>query len=217
MHLKILFWDGIRRHHQVVRGARHKDPEKGMETHSSILAWKIPWTQKPGGSQFLGLHGVRHDWVTDRLKGTKHPLLDSNASHVDACVCAELLSCVQLLVILWTVACQIPLSMRVSRQEEYWWWLPRPPPGDLLHPGIKPMCPALAGGFFTTYSPGKPSHVNSFIIYLRNLCYQSSGWQFAAGATPDLLCLDYTIIDFMCPVRWWRLGSTLELLMTGLF
>ena len=93
MHLKILFWDGIRRHHQVVRGARHKDLEKGMETHSSILAWKIPWTQKPGGSQFLGLHGVRHDWVTDRLKGTKHPLLDSNASHVDACVCRVAQSC----------------------------------------------------------------------------------------------------------------------------
>ena len=141
------------------------------------------------------------------------------------CVCwvallLLLLSCfsrVQLLVILWTVVFQVPLYMGFSRQEEYWCWLPWPPPGDLLHPGIKPMSPALAGGFFTTYSPEKPSHVNSFIIYLRNLCCQSSGWQLAAGATPYLLCLVNTIINFMCLVRWERLGSTLELLMTGLF
>ena len=29
--------------------------EKGMATHSSILAWKIPWTEKPGGLQSMGL------------------------------------------------------------------------------------------------------------------------------------------------------------------
>ena len=32
-----------------------KDPlEKGMATHSSILAWRIPWTEEPGGLQFMG-------------------------------------------------------------------------------------------------------------------------------------------------------------------
>ena len=35
--------------------------EKAMATHSSILAWKILWTEKPGGLQPLGLHRVRHD------------------------------------------------------------------------------------------------------------------------------------------------------------
>ena len=39
-----------------------EDPlEKGMVTHSSILAWKIPWTEEPGGLQFLGSQRVRHD------------------------------------------------------------------------------------------------------------------------------------------------------------
>ena len=38
---------------------------KEMETHSSILARKIPWTEEPGGLQFMGLQGVRHDWVTN--------------------------------------------------------------------------------------------------------------------------------------------------------
>ena len=35
--------------------------EKGMATHSSILAWRIPWTEEPGGLQSLGLQRVRHD------------------------------------------------------------------------------------------------------------------------------------------------------------
>jgi len=35
--------------------------EKGMATHSSILAWRIPWTEEPGGLQSMGLQKVRHD------------------------------------------------------------------------------------------------------------------------------------------------------------
>ena len=35
--------------------------EKGMRIHSSILAWKIPWTEEPGGLQSMGLQGVGHD------------------------------------------------------------------------------------------------------------------------------------------------------------
>ena len=42
----------------------------------------------------------------------------------------------------WTVACQAPLSMGLSRQE-YWSVLPFPSPGDLSYPRIEPRCPAL--------------------------------------------------------------------------
>ena len=39
-----------------------EDPlEKGMATHSSILAWKIPWTEEPGRLQSMGLQRVRHN------------------------------------------------------------------------------------------------------------------------------------------------------------
>ena len=39
-----------------------EDPlEKEMATHSSILAWKIPWTEKPGGLQSMGSQKVGHD------------------------------------------------------------------------------------------------------------------------------------------------------------
>ena len=38
--------------------------EKEMATHSSNLAWKIPWTEKPGRLQSMGSQRVVHDWVT---------------------------------------------------------------------------------------------------------------------------------------------------------
>ena len=36
--------------------------EKGMDTHSSILAWRIPMSEEPGGLQSIGLQAVGHDW-----------------------------------------------------------------------------------------------------------------------------------------------------------
>jgi len=55
----------------------------------------------------------------------------------------------------WTAAHQAPLSIGFSTQEN-WSGLPFPSPGDLPSPGIKPVSPALTGGFFTTEPPGKP-------------------------------------------------------------
>ena len=37
-------------------------PEKAMATHSSTLAWKIPWTEEPGGLPSMGSHRVGYDW-----------------------------------------------------------------------------------------------------------------------------------------------------------
>ena len=48
-----------------VRSLGWEDPlEKEMATHSTILAWKIPWTEDPGRLQSMGSQRVRHDWVT---------------------------------------------------------------------------------------------------------------------------------------------------------
>ena len=39
-----------------------EDPlQKGMATHSSILAWRIPWTEEPGGLQSMGSQRIGHD------------------------------------------------------------------------------------------------------------------------------------------------------------
>ena len=43
-----------------------EDPlEEGIATYSSILVWRIPWTEEPGGLQSTGLQRVRHNWVTN--------------------------------------------------------------------------------------------------------------------------------------------------------
>jgi len=43
-----------------------EDPlEKGMVTHSSIVAWRIPWTEEPGGLQSMGLQRVGNNLVTN--------------------------------------------------------------------------------------------------------------------------------------------------------
>ena len=43
-----------------------EDPlEKEITTHSSILAWRIPWTEEPGRLQSIGSQRVGHNWVTE--------------------------------------------------------------------------------------------------------------------------------------------------------
>ena len=71
----------------------------------------------------------------------------------------------------WTVARQFPLSMRSPRQE-YWSGLLFHSPGDIPNPGMESVSPALAGGLFTTKSPGKPPRYIAFKLnppLLKNL------------------------------------------------
>ena len=50
-----------------VQSLGQKDPlKKGTATHSSILAWRIPWTEEPGGLQSIKSQRVGHDWVTQQ-------------------------------------------------------------------------------------------------------------------------------------------------------
>ena len=58
--------------------------EKAVAPHSSTLAWKIPWTEEPGGLQSMGSRWVGHDWATSlslftfmhwRRKGQPTPVL----------------------------------------------------------------------------------------------------------------------------------------------
>ena len=68
-----------------VRSLGWEDPlEKGMATHSSILAWKIPWTEEPGGLQSMGSQSVGHDWVTQH--SAQHMEGYSNITHESTCI-----------------------------------------------------------------------------------------------------------------------------------
>ena len=104
----------------------------------------------------------------------------------------------------WTVARQTALSMEFSRQE-YWSGLPFPPPGDLPNVGIKPTSPTLAGGLFTSASPGKP---NLSKYYQPKCCLRHRGEKrepppivlyMKEGACPtDLLYLIICWISTVC-------------------
>ena len=103
--------------------------------------------------------------LTGWIKFPKHPSSHSPSK----CMCAELLSRVQLFVTPWTVARQAPLSTGFSRQE-HWSGLPCPPPGNLPDPGIDStslMSPAQAGKFFITSTTWEalPSHTHILFIY----------------------------------------------------
>ena len=59
-----------------------EDPlEKGMAIHSSILAWRIPWTEEPGRLQSMGLQRVAHDWVSNT-----HGYLKLDMLKIELCV-----------------------------------------------------------------------------------------------------------------------------------
>ena len=100
--------------------------EKRMATHSSILAWRIPWTEKPGGVQSTGSPRVRNYWVTDTFffhfifinlkllfimfivpRFSQFSLVQFSSVHS--------LSCVRLFATPWIAACQASLSITNSR------------------------------------------------------------------------------------------------------
>ena len=55
--------DNARRYRRQFWSLRWEDPlEEEMTTNSSILAWRTPWTEEPGGLQFIVSHRVGHDW-----------------------------------------------------------------------------------------------------------------------------------------------------------
>ena len=107
-----------------------------MATHSSILAWKIPWTEEPGGLQSMGSKRVRHDWATS-LVHTNIKIVFCISAQTATGLWAEtslnlectlrrvsiltlfssvqLLSCVQLFVTPWTAARQASLSITSSQ------------------------------------------------------------------------------------------------------
>ena len=71
---------------------------KGIAT-SSILVWRIPWTEEPGRLQFMGLQRVGHDWATHTYNevtfgGTKVFCLDCGGDHITVHTCQNSLNCI---------------------------------------------------------------------------------------------------------------------------
>ena len=62
-----VFWFYFLQETRVPALVREDPLEKGMATYSSILAWRIPWTEEPGGQKSMGSQGVRHDWAPNTV------------------------------------------------------------------------------------------------------------------------------------------------------
>ena len=126
--------------------------EKTMATHSSILAWEIPWTEEPGGLKSMGSQRVRHDWAhmharkqiflkafrsLQKVKGhLKKILLFSSAGPSQTTVLHRGCSVAQLRPTL--LRPQAPLFMEFPRPE-YWNGLPFLSPRDLSDSEIELM------------------------------------------------------------------------------
>ena len=78
-----------------------------MAPHSSTLAWKIPWTEEPGGLQSIGSQRVGHDWVTSFT----HLLLDE-ASCTGCCWwLGDARTCIQVVCLVWVLSIRYSLGL----------------------------------------------------------------------------------------------------------
>ena len=119
-----------------------KNPPAMWKDWVRSLGWKDPlekeWLPTPvflPGKSHRQMNPVGcNPWGCKESGMTERLTLESVKSIV--------LGCVWLLAMLWTVACQAPLSIGFSRKE-YWSGLPFPSPGDLPNPGIEPRSPTL--------------------------------------------------------------------------
>ena len=166
-----------------------------MATHSSTLAWKIPWTEERGGLQSMGSQRVGLNWATTHQVSKCYPLKKKNAKlsflYVIVCICLFSFGCAGSLrhtvfsscgewglfsscsaqaphcsgfsccrtsalgCVVFSSCSSQALQRRLNNCGSRAWLLCSM--WDFAVSGIKPMSPPLAGGFFTTESPGKPS------------------------------------------------------------
>ena len=100
-------------------------------------------------------------------------------------------SCVKVFAILWTIACQVPLSMGFFRQE-HWSGLPFPPSGYLSDPGIKSLSAALLAGSLPAELLRKP--FSQDIVISENIRTQEKKIQ-----NPKRVCYIFYKLKVKCP------------------
>ena len=147
-----------------------------MASHSSILAWKTPWTEEPGAIAYK----VTKSW-TQLHQMSVHTYTHTHThTHTHGTMVGLVTKLCLTLVNPWTVACQVPLSMGFSRQES-WSGLPFPSPGDLPDLRIKLGSPTLQADSQLTELWVKPMKNN-----LKNYWYITESF-FCAPVTNTIL------------------------------
>ena len=147
-----------------------EDPlEKGKATHSSILAWRIPWT-----IWFMGLQRVGHDWVTftfivDLQYSVSFRLIAKRLSFpymYGLFLVAQ--SCRTLCVTPWTVTFQAPLSMGIF-QARILQWVSMPSSRGSSQPRDRTQVSHTAGGLFTSWATREAPIYIYIYIYIYSL------------------------------------------------
>ena len=139
-----------------------------MVTHSSILAWRISWMEKPGRLQSMGSQRVRHDWAIPlSFFLLSFPLYIENPK-------VKLLSCVQLFATPWTVAHQASPSMEFSRHK-YREWVAISFSRGSSQPRDWTQVSCIAGRRFTIWATRESPEANLPIHKTKTmLCYAKS-------------------------------------------
>ena len=156
----------------------------------------IPWQGWQGEATFL----TPFHWWTGTQRS---PLICSRqgwqTSSVKECVCvhARTQSCPALCD---PLDCSLlGSSVHGIARQEYWSGWPFPPPGDLPDPGIEPgslVSLALAGGFFTTAPPGKPSPIKGVMVNILNFVARLCCCRGTKATTGNNTCMCYVTAVF---------------------
>ena len=78
--------------------------EEGMATHSSILFWRIPWTEESGVLQSMGLLRVRHDWATEQQQRKVNTM-------------ASVVAAAGLVTSFWRILLDVPVELGLKHAE----------------------------------------------------------------------------------------------------
>ena len=147
-----------------------------MATHSSILGWRIPWTEEPGGLQSVGLQRVRHDWSG---LACMHTHMHTWYTHIHTFTHVYIWLNVHREKYRWhTLGCSHKLIENKAESEsrsvvsnslwphgpytpwnspgQNWSGYPFPSPGDLPNPGIEPKSPTLQADSLPAEPQEKP-------------------------------------------------------------
>ena len=116
--------------------------EEEMATHSSVLAWRIPWTEEPSGLPSMGSHRVGHDWSDLAAAATRFYVVVCSIAQSHPILCNPM-------------DCSPSGS---SLQAKILEWVPFPSPWDLPE-GIEPRSTCIVGRFFTIWAQRKPLYI----------------------------------------------------------
>ena len=135
-----------------VRSLGWEDPrEERMATHSSILDWRIPWTEAPGGLQSTGSQRAGHDWSDLSMAWLTTIAIKLWTDDQEKMCGALLLHRVWRFATPWTAAHQAPPSVGIL-QARILEWVAMPSSRGSSPPRDRTRVYCIAGGFFTVWA-----------------------------------------------------------------